>query len=110
MANTFKRKTSQNVGTSLTSVGSYTVGSATQTTVIGLVIANTTASAITVDCTHYNGTTDTYIVKSAPVPVGGTLVVVGGSQKIVLETGDSIRIKSSASSSIDAIMSILEIA
>lgn len=110
MANTFKRKLSQNVGTSLTAVGSYTVGSATQTTVIGLVVSNTTASAITVDCTLNNGATDTYIVKSAPVPVGGSLVVVGGQQKIVLETGDSIKVKSSASSSADVVMSILEIA
>lgn len=109
MANTFKRKTSQSVGTSLTSVGSYTVGSNTQTTVIGLVIANTSGSAITVDCAHYNGTTDTYLVKGASVPVGGSIVVVGGSQKVVLETGDSIRVKSSAATSADVVMSVLEI-
>lgn len=110
MANTFKRKISQNIGTSLTSVGSYTVGSATQTTVIGLVVSNTTSAAVTVDCTLNNGSVDTYLVKSAPIPVGGSLVVVGGSQKIVLETADSIKVKSSAASSVDVVMSILEIA
>ena len=110
MANSFKRKVSQNIGTSLTAVGSYTVASATQTTVIGLIISNTSAAAITVDCTLNNGSTDTYIVKAAPIPVGGSLVVVGGQQKVVLETGDSIKVKSSASSSADVVMSILEIA
>lgn len=110
MANTFKRKLSQNIGTSLTAVGSYTVGSATQTTVIGLIVSNTTGSAITVDCTLNDGTNDTYLVKAAPIPVGGSLVVVGGQQKVVLETGDSIKVKSSAATSADAIMSILEIA
>lgn len=110
MANTFKRKLSQGIGTSLTSVGSYTVPSATSTTVIGLVIANTSAAAITVDVTHYASATDTYMVKGAPIPVGGSLVVVGGDQKVVLEVGDAIRVKSSAASSADVVMSVLEIA
>ena len=35
MSNTFTRKVSRNIGTSLTSVGSYTVGAGVQTTVIG---------------------------------------------------------------------------
>jgi hypothetical protein len=37
------------------------------------------------------------------------LIVGGGDQKIVLETGDSILVQSSAASSIDAVMSIMEI-
>jgi hypothetical protein len=35
--------------------------------------------------------------------------VGGGDQKIVLETGDSMFVQSSASSSVDAVMSIMEI-
>lgn len=110
MANTFTRKTSRNVGTSLTAVGSYTVGASTQSTIIGMVVSNTTNAQITVSATHYDGTNDTYIVKDAPVPVGGTLVVIGGSSKMVLVTGDSIRVSSSAASSADVVMSLLEIA
>jgi hypothetical protein len=110
MANTFKNYTSRNVGTSLTPVGSYTVPGATQTTVIGLVCANTTASDITCDVTLYDGVNETYIVKNAPVQVGSSLVAVGGAQKIVLQTGESIRVKSSAATSVDAVMSVLEIA
>jgi hypothetical protein len=37
------------------------------------------------------------------------LVVVGGDQKIVLNTSDSIKVKSDTASSLDAIMSIMEI-
>jgi|TARA_R110000803_G_scaffold78835_1_gene144137 hypothetical protein len=109
MANAFTRKVSQGVGTALTSVGSYTVGASTQTTVIGLTVANTSAATINVDVTVYDGATDTYVVKDAPVPVGGALVPIGGNQKIVLITGDSIRVNSSAASSLDAVLSILEI-
>lgn len=109
MANTFSRKLSRNVGTSLTIVGSYTVGPATQTTVIGLSLCNTTTSPITVDATVNDAANDFYLLKGAVIPVGGSIAVVGGDQKVVLTTNDSIKVKSSAASSLDAVMSILEI-
>ena len=109
MANTFTRKVSRNIGTALTAVGSYTVGASTQTTIIGLTVANTSAATVNIDVTLNDGANDTYIVKDAPVPAGGALVPIGGNQKIVLITGDSIKVNSSASSSIDAVLSILEI-
>ena len=109
MANTFKRKASQGIGTSATAIGSYTVGAGTQTTVIGLTCANVTTTAVTVDVILNDGSTDTYIVKGATVPSGGSLVVVGGDQKVVLEPNDSVTVTASTASSVDAIMSILEI-
>lgn len=109
MANTFKRYASQDVGTSAVTVGSYTVGASTQTTLIGLTCANILANAISVDVEHYDGATSTYLVKNAPVPAGGSLVVVGGDQKVVLETGDSIRVTASEASATDVLMSLLEI-
>ena len=109
MANTFTRKLSRSVGTSLTAVGSYTVGASTDVTVIGLTVANTTASQVLVDATLNDGSNDTYIVKNAPVPAGSSLVIIGGDQKVVLTTNDSIKVKSDTASSVDAVMSILEI-
>jgi hypothetical protein len=109
MANTFKRKLSRSVGTTLTAIDSYTVASATQVTVIGLVVSNTSSAQVLVDATVNDGTNDTYLVKQAPVPSGGALVIIGGDQKVVLETNDSIKVKSDTASSIDAVMSILEI-
>lgn len=109
MANTFSRKLSRNVGTSLTTVGSYTVGAATQTTVIGLSLCNTTAQPITVDVTVNDAVNDFYVLKGASIPPGSSIAAVGGDQKIVITTNDSIKVKSSAASSLDAVMSILEI-
>ena len=109
MANAFTRKVSRDIGTALTAVGSYTVGASTQTTVIGLTVANTSASAVSIDVTLNDGANDTYLVKDAPVPVGGALVPIGGNQKVVLITGDSIKVNSSAASSVHAVLSILEI-
>lgn len=109
MANTFYRQVSRNVGTSLTAVGSYTVPSATTTVVVGLTVCNTSGSTVNIDVTLNDGSADHYIVKSAPVSAGGALVPIGGEQKIVLETGDSIKVKSDAVTSVDAILSIMEI-
>jgi hypothetical protein len=74
-----------------------------------MTISNVTTSNITTDAYITSGGVDYYIVKGATVPVGGSLVTVGGDQKIVLETGDAIKVVSSAASSADVILSALEI-
>ena len=38
--------------------------------------------------------TDVHLVKAAPIPAGGSLVVVGGDQKVVMEPGDVLTVKS----------------
>lgn len=108
MANSFKNSVSASVGTGQTSV--YTVPSATTTTVIGLTVANRTASSITVDVevTDTSASSTVFLVKGATVPVGGALVPVGGDQKVVLEATDIIKVTSSAANSADVIVSVLE--
>lgn len=109
MSNRFLRKLSSGIGTTATQVGAYTVAVNTQVTIIGLTVANTTSSFITVDVSIKSGSTYYYIIKNAPVANGGSLILVGGDQKIVLEPADSIYVKSSVASSADCVMSILEI-
>ena len=109
MPKTISRKVSRNIGASLTSVGSYTVGSGVQTTVIGLSVCNTTTAPVTVDVTVNDGSNDTYLVKGAGVGVGNALIPIGGDEKVVLIAGDSVKVKSSAATSLDVVMSILEI-
>jgi hypothetical protein len=109
MANNFKRYASRDVGTVAATVGSYTVAANTQTTAIGLTLANISNSAITVTAMHNDGANDTHIVKDATLPAGGALIVIGGNQKLVMETGDSIKVSASANTSVDAILSVLEI-
>ena len=108
MANTFKNAVSSAIGTSQTSV--YTVPASTTSTVIGLTVSNIHSSAITVDVvvTDTSASASVFIVKAATVPVGGALVPIGGDQKVVLETGDIIKITSNTASSADAIVSVLE--
>lgn len=107
MANTFKNYLSKNIGTSAATI--YTCPAATQTTLIGLSIANTSASPITTDVYITSGGTDYYLIKSGVVPVGGSLVIVGGDQKVVLEAADVLKALTSAASSADGVASLLEI-
>ena len=109
MANSFKRKTSAGIGTSYTAIDSYTVPASTEVTVIGLTVSNVTGSTVKATVSLFDGSTFTSIVTDGPVPAGGSLVVVGGAQKLVMETGDDMRIKSDTASSLDVVMSILEI-
>lgn len=102
---TFTNYTSRGVGTTATAIGEFTAASAT--TVIGLSVANTTANTVQVSVTLNDGTNDTYLVKNMDVVPGSAQVVVGGDQKVVLVAGNSIKVTSSAASSIDAVMSVL---
>ena len=108
MANTFKNRTLRAVGTSPIDVGAV-VASSTETTLIGMTLANITSGVVSVTVTLNDGTNTTNIVKDAPIPTGGSLIVVGGDQKIVLMTGDKVIVTSNTASSVDVIMSFLEI-
>jgi hypothetical protein len=100
MANTFKNYTSASVGTS--PVTTYTVPSATTSVMIGCNLSNTSAAQITVDVQAAG----IYIVKGAPIPAGSALSVLDG--KIILETTDTVVVTSSAATSADVIVSVLE--
>jgi hypothetical protein len=109
MANTFKNKLTANVGVSPSTV--YTTPALTTTTVIGVNVANTTSNNITVDVqvTDSSASVTVYLIKNAIITPGGALVLVGGDQKVVLEPSDNISVTSSATTSADVVVSVLEI-
>ena len=107
MANTFTSYGNKSVGTSAATV--VTIGASTQTTVIGMSCANILTSPVTVDAYFTRSAVDYYLVKGATVPVGGSLVLVGGDQKVVLVTGDVLKVVSSTAASIDVVTSVLNI-
>ena len=128
MANTFLRKTSKSVGIATSDstwwqvgantagadqTGRYEVGVDTTTTVIGLSITNVTGSSVDVDVaigtTMADVNSDISLASSVPIPSGSVLVLVGGDQKLNMVTGDLIKVKSSATNSLDVCMSVLEI-
>ena len=110
MANAFKTFTAQNIDTSSSKATLYTCPSSTETTIIGLNIANILGVSITVTVEFLDGgSTLTHIVKDAIIPVGSSLVVVGGDQKIVMNATDVLKVYGSQANCCDAVLSVLEI-
>ena len=110
MANAFKTFTAQNIDTSSGKATLYTCPADTETTIIGLNIANILSVSITVTVELLDGgSTITHIVKDAIVPVGSSLVAVGGPQKIVMNATDVLKVYGSQTNSCDAVLSVLEI-
>lgn len=105
----FKSKVTPNVGTSGSpSTITDTVAAGASHTIIGLSMSNTGATSITVSARlNKSGGGSAFIVKDAIVLPGGAIVFVGGDQKVVLETGDTITAYASASNQSDAIISYL---
>ena len=120
MANDFKRFAVTNVntstGASATSVYSVPAGagsSALESIVIGITVSNTSSSGITASVFLDNnaGSNDVHIVKDATIPAGSSLEVMSGNKLVLQNTGsaaDVLRISASASSSCDAVVSVLE--
>jgi hypothetical protein len=69
------------VGTS--AVTSFTADSFD--TVVGISVANITASAVTASVYINDGTDDIYLIKDAPIPAGSSLQVLDGGAKFVVE-------------------------
>tara|TARA_R110000803_G_scaffold17555_1_gene47321 strand:- start:1555 stop:1881 length:327 start_codon:yes stop_codon:yes gene_type:complete len=107
MANTFTSYANKDVGASAATV--VTVGAGTQTTVVGMSVANTSASPITASAYFTRSAVDYYLIKSATVPVGSSLVLVGGDQKVVLIPSDALKVVTSAAASADVVTSVLNI-
>jgi hypothetical protein len=111
MANNFKNAFATSVSTnsaSPTDVYTANNGSAVNSILIELDIANTGTSASTVTVLIYDSSAAAsyHIVKDAPVPVGSALKVVSG-QKIVLNGDDKVQVYASAATT-DVVASILE--
>lgn len=107
MANNFKNYFLKNATTTAANV--YAPAAATQATVIGMTIGNTTASPISANVTVVSGGATHFMVQNATISNGGALVPIGGDQKLVLEFGDYIQVQTSAVNSADVILSVLEI-
>jgi len=113
MANTFKVITKAGV-TSADVI--YTVAGSTTTIILGLLIGNTTSSAITssvtlgTDTTNRAGNNDeanqsVELITSAAIPANSSLELMAGN-KIVMETTDTLSV--TGSGAVDIALSIME--
>lgn len=131
MASTFRSASKTAVGLGLTDVYTLQLGtgqSDKQTVVVGITLCNITTSAInasvkidrpslSLNVTGQNpvATEDIWLCRNIPIPAGSSVEIMSGN-KIVLtynaavSAGDKIQAQSSSASSLDVIVSYMEIA
>ena len=108
MAQNFRNSLTRNTGTSPVDilpealVDSYDA-------VVGVRLVNVHASSsIEVDVYIVRSATNYYLIKSSPIPVGGSLELIDGGAKFVLHDNDKIVAVSDTASSLDAIVSYVD--
>jgi len=107
MAQNFERTLKRNI-TLLASPMELRASTTTNDAIIGVRCTNT--SGVSVDVTVYikNSSVNYYIIKSAPIPTGGSLELIDGGSKVVLQSGDSVEAYASAATSVDIITSVVD--
>lgn len=108
LANIFKSLTLSSVGTVPQTL--YQCPLSTTSIIIGATAANKIGNSVkaTVSLQKEGAGSTVDLVTEADVPVGAALAYMTGN-KLVLESGDSLLIFSDTPSSVDSILSILEI-
>jgi hypothetical protein len=104
MAQNFRRYINRNTGTSATTV--FTADS--YDTIVGINISNTTGSAVNASVYITNTSLDYYLIKNAPIPAGSALQVIDGGAKIIVQSGDALKIVSDTASSLDTVVSTVD--
>ena len=112
MANDFKNAIAQNINAVVgTGTTIYTVPASKTSILLELDVANTTTNVVEASVEILDRSVSAsawrYLVKNAPVPAGGSLMVIAG-QKIVLEATDAVRVTASAANVMDVVAAILE--
>jgi len=104
MAQDFTRYKARLTGTSAATL--FTANS--NDTVVGISVANVTASAVNASVFINDGTNDFYLVKNAPIPSGSALQVLDGGAKVVVQSGDILKVVSDTASSLDTWVSTVD--
>ena len=118
MANTFKvvnfAAEPNSAGTPFTM---NTVATSTTTVVLGLILANINTTAVTAEVELVSTTSGggrgatngtSFLVKDVNIPNGSSLEILSGG-KVILETGDLLRIDCSVADKLSGTLSIMEI-
>jgi|TARA_R110001592_G_scaffold274109_1_gene541060 hypothetical protein len=108
MAQDFERYGLNAVGTSAVTVHTSNSDDA----IISVRLANITTSTINADVfitsSVTGGSQNHYLIKNAPIVAGGSLELIDGGSKIVLESGDVVKAQSDTASSLSVWMSVVD--
>ena len=108
MAQDFENSLQRNISNSAGSATVLRTAANSDDAIIGVRCANTSGTAVNVTVYVKNGSNIYHIIKDAPIPTGGSLELIDGGSKVVLQTGDSVEAYASAGSSVDIITSVVD--
>jgi len=120
MANTFKVVTfAAEPNSAGTPYVVYTAGSGVTTVVLGLILTNINTAQVTAEVELVSTTSNravanntsnetAFLAKDVPIPVGSSVELLSGN-KVVLETGDFLRVDCSVADKLSVALSIMEI-
>jgi hypothetical protein len=109
MATIFKNLLSQNIGTATTPL--FETNGSAITTIIGLSLTNTTLGIVqaSIQLQDTVAGTTAYFIQNVTIPSNTSMRVVTGGEKLVLGASTNVIIYSNTASSIDAVISWVEI-
>ena len=114
MANTFKNASSKSVDHSAFET-LYTCPSATTAIILGLALTNKTDNAVTVSVQLIDSSAsgsaadkERLLLNDVSIPANTTLEVLSG-QKYVMETTDILKVKAGTTTSLDAVLGLMQI-
>ena len=108
MAQNFQRTLKQNISNNSGSATELRAAADTNDAIIGVRCTNTSGASVDITVYVRSSSTNYHIIKSAPIPTGGSLELIDGGSKIVLQSGDSVEAYASAASSVDIILSVVD--
>jgi len=104
MAQDFERNIAREIGTSPTTLRTADSDDA----LVGISLSNIVATQILVDVYITSSANDYYLGKDIPIPAGSSLQLLDGGAKIVMQTGDALKVVSDTASSLDAWVSVVD--
>ena len=108
MAQDFRRVLQDDLPTSHNDTNSLLCTGGDYDAIISIRLANISTAQVNVDVYVRNSSTDYYLVKNAPIPVGGSLELIDAGSKIVMANGDVLYAIASAANSVDAVTSVVD--
>ena len=108
MAQDFERYLQQNISNSSGSPTTLRAAADSDDAIIGIRCSNTSGTSVNVTVYVENSSTTYHIIKDAPIPSGGSLELIDGGSKVVLQSGDAVKAFASAASSVDIITSVVD--
>ena len=104
MAQDFENVKARNIGTSASTL----ITSNSDDAIIGVRVANVVTQTIAVDVYISSGGSDYYLAKNVSIPQGSSMEFIDGGAKVVLLSGDAVKVTSDTASAADCWLSYID--